>query len=393
MTLDLSSAFDTEVGNDSGYYFHSKLARPVLQGEDPSEDATYAAAKQGESVIENDEDGRGSESSGSEAMEPQASKSKRQVQILGLESPEPLVSFGGQVFRCSWHTGLGTDMMFCAPERSPADVEPLIKDSKFHLLANTNIKLIGTRVLVTKLEKDNHIDPRVEDRAAATQGEPLTRNTDHDSEATPSRKRANPYSILLEEGATEARKKQASFLENLMAIKAARNEKDEVYLGRGKQYRVHGEKEPRAGRQLPSRDPKPIPGEEEREDVDVQPGENQQQQVRYGGRRSSTKRLQKPGGALKSSMASRGGGLFRDFMLEDDGDQQRAAQPKGDATELLPSPTPLLPDDGKLLQLGTDNILSSDASYFLQTDNLARQSNGFARLSHEHTASQPQGKD
>ena len=160
------------------------------------------------------------------------------IQILGLESQEPIISYQGQVYRCSWGTTLGTDLIFTEPENVPHDVEPLLQEPTFNLLATTNIKLIAATVEVTEKVQEGDV---VEERESAG-AEP----NQHLGE-TSLEKPEKPYSILLEERATESRKRQAEFLEELMAIKAARSETDKVYIGKGKKYQVQGDANPRDG--------------------------------------------------------------------------------------------------------------------------------------------------
>ena len=160
------------------------------------------------------------------------------IQILGLESQEPIVSYQGQVYRCSWGTTLGTDLIFTEPENVPRDVEPLIQDATFNLLAATNIKLVADPVELTEKYQENDI---VEER------ESMGAEPEQHLGETSAEKPEKPFSILLEERPTESRKRQAEFLEELMAIKAARSETDKVYIGKGKKYKVQGEANPRDG--------------------------------------------------------------------------------------------------------------------------------------------------
>lgn len=316
MTLDLPFASDESSKNDSSYVFHSRANRPILQKKPENadgvegEEITVAGTSQGSS---------------SQKRNPES-----HIQILGIDSAEPIVNFEGQVFRCSWHTTLGTDMIFAAPGDTPEDVEPLIKDPKFNLLATTNIKLVGHAIeLSEKDEQEGFVNEHVIQGSAAVNDASSDPHVQGAEAATHvSRKRANPYSIVLDDDTTVSKKKQASFLETLMAIKAARGEKDEVYIGKGKQYKLEGEAEPRNGRRLKIRNSSGEPGEAEEEDNDG--GEaSRQPQTLFQAPLSSTKGRRRGQPKGKSKTSSTGGGLFRDFMIEgeeadaDDGELEK----------------------------------------------------------------------
>ena len=224
-------------------------------------------------------------------------KTSDSIQILGLESQEPIISYQGQVYQCSWATALGTDMIFTEPGTVPPSVEPLATDPKFNLLATTNIKLVAEPV---ELKERNLGDDAIEGPQAtsADHGQRLEGNSS--SSAQPEK----PFSIQLEDRPTESRKRQAAFLEELMAIKAARSENDKVYIGKGKKVKVQGEENPRDGLGLG------LQGSVDNAEETEQPGNSQ------GADTSPSKRQNQRGRGRKSR--ARGGkaagrGLFRDL--------------------------------------------------------------------------------
>ena len=319
VTLDLSSGVGAGVADndDFNWYFHSKNQRRVWKDENVIQDQ---ADDQRNGVSVTNQEGEDSDSTNSETSEARGKKADRRIQILELESSEPFIKVDGNTFRCSWHTGLGTDLFFSGPDKSPAGVAPLVKDPKFHLLAATNLKLIGHRVRMFDKEETFVQDVEPAETNVPVPGASANPSVNEQiSGPFPTKKRANPYSIILGSGASESRKKQATFLEALMATKAARNETDEVYIGKGKQYQVEGEHRPRNGRRMAG-----LPKlHEEVNDLEEE-GEGGSPLHQYFDQEqpSPEPTRQKRRYTRRSRIASAGGGLFRDFLVMRDEDEE-----------------------------------------------------------------------
>ena len=313
MTLDLSSAPGDEANGDDNYFFHSRYRRPVLK--DKSTDSNHPRAS---NPAGSDSREPGEENTANERQENDANST---FQIIEFDSAEPLVSYKGHVFRCSWRTGLGTDLLFSAPDVKPEGVKALIEDSKFNLLAATNIKLIGHAAELTE-KPIQHVPSRKRAHRTGKQSsssEPRPQGSFESDESDSLAVQTKKYKILLEENAGGSRKKQASFLEDMMAAKAARGETDEVYLGRRKEYVVDGESEPRNGRSSATQSRKHREeGSPQEDSADDTPK-----------RRRPVKR--------RARKSSSGGGLFRDFEPEE-------PPPQEVPSEVVPIEVPQTPE-------------------------------------------------
>ncbi|RLL93659.1 hypothetical protein CFD26_100932 [Aspergillus turcosus] len=87
-----------------------------------------------------------------DSTEPDNVPSER-VQILGLHTPNPLVSYQNQIFSCSWADQIGTELLFTRPETGhEPDVEsalpqisPLREGKDFDLIAANSVKILGRK--------------------------------------------------------------------------------------------------------------------------------------------------------------------------------------------------------------------------------------------------------
>ena len=210
-------------------------------------------------------------------------------------------------------------MIFTAPDDVTPDIEPLLKDPRFNLLTTTNMKLVAEPVVLEEKEYGDDV-------ANAQWNED---GTGQQAESSASQNPAKSYSILLEHGASTSKKRQATFLEELMAVKAARLETDEVYIGRKKEYKVQGENETREGRHLS------IEGDVDEEEA-VQEVEGSVRIIRTN-RRQRGGRKSGPRGA---NISSAGGGLFRDFALHPEvGEDQWNGRLDADANSATTTPS------------------------------------------------------
>ncbi|KIW29569.1 uncharacterized protein PV07_05376 [Cladophialophora immunda] len=129
------------------------------------------------------------------------------VQILDLTTVNPIISYQGQVYSCTWADMVGTNMFFTHPGILDA-AEVLQSTDDYDLIGMSRIKLVGQAAKMLKKEKPSKeagIDgPHVNGQAGAGGEIP---NGRHDQDQV---------------------KKQASFLEKLMQVKRQRGETDVV---------------------------------------------------------------------------------------------------------------------------------------------------------------------
>ncbi|KAF9882589.1 hypothetical protein FE257_006228 [Aspergillus nanangensis] len=74
------------------------------------------------------------------------------VQILGLHTANPLVSYQNQIFSCTWADQIGTELFFTRPDielehdsESTSGPPPLKRGGNFDLLAANSVKLLGRK--------------------------------------------------------------------------------------------------------------------------------------------------------------------------------------------------------------------------------------------------------
>ncbi|KAJ9613920.1 hypothetical protein H2200_002056 [Cladophialophora chaetospira] len=125
------------------------------------------------------------------------------VQILDLSSVNPIVSYQGQVFGCTWADMVGTNMFFTQPGMSD-DAETLRSTADYDLFGTSRIKLVGHRAKMTKKSAEE----------SGLNGESADQQPVESQDA--------------EDPRDQAREKQISFLEKLKEIKRQRREADVV---------------------------------------------------------------------------------------------------------------------------------------------------------------------
>ncbi|KAK8205746.1 hypothetical protein IWZ01DRAFT_510385 [Phyllosticta capitalensis] len=147
------------------------------------------------------------------------------LQVVGLHTNNPIVSYQGQAFTCKWASTVGTDLFFArALDADPDDDQPapLRQLGAFNMLGASSTRLVAT---AAKLRERSS----AEQRGMVTAG-PSTSKTP--AAANPSSFAFTPSAdlphFLLPADATRAQKRQATFLENFAAVKARLGEQDEV---------------------------------------------------------------------------------------------------------------------------------------------------------------------
>ena len=148
-----------------------------------------------------------------------------------------MISFQGQVFAGSWGENLGSDLIFASTIDLPSDVTPVIKgkDGKWCLLGVSHTTLVAKPVELIKRS-------RLEVQRTGELGASIS--STHTDAVTNKSKPRKPFTVVLEPDADAKQKRQAAYLEQLMAVKLARGEKDVVYLGKTMYYLdANGEKQ------------------------------------------------------------------------------------------------------------------------------------------------------
>ena len=70
------------------------------------------------------------------------------AQILGLHTPNPVVSYQNQIFSCSWADQIGTELFFAHPELEPdpsSEIPTLRHGNHFDLIAANSVKLLSRK--------------------------------------------------------------------------------------------------------------------------------------------------------------------------------------------------------------------------------------------------------
>ncbi|MCJ1389810.1 hypothetical protein MMC18_002667 [Xylographa bjoerkii] len=199
---------------------------------------------------------------------------ENRIQILGLHTSEPVISYQNQVYTCQWSSTIGTDILLAPPDPAPP-FPPVYQAPGFNVLATTNIKLVGEPVQLIprslppppppaaaaaavstftataqpsgiKSPVINHVTPRTDtphipvtiNSTIAFESPYVTKPTtiaQPNSQpplappATPTRL-ASSTRLAPSAGMSSIRQSQGRFLERLVALKAARGEQDEVLL-------------------------------------------------------------------------------------------------------------------------------------------------------------------
>lgn len=142
--------------------------------------------------------------------------SSERIQVLGLHTRNPIISYHNQIFSCSWADQIGTELVFSRPETDPdTDVpEPLQQGPAFDLLAANSVKLLGRRANITsssgpELVQDQGIEP-----STNVPSETLPTSQVAGSTGVPRRVVPQTY--------------QGQFIQRLQEVKVAKGETDTV---------------------------------------------------------------------------------------------------------------------------------------------------------------------
>ncbi|KAJ5297381.1 hypothetical protein PENANT_c005G07754 [Penicillium antarcticum] len=132
------------------------------------------------------------------------------IQILGLHTCNPVVSYYNQIFSCSWADQIGTELVFANPDTDPDmdshPTEPLHRGPSYELIAANSAKIIGRKATLITSSKGTDPNLNLATSAEASSQGPA-------SQGVP--RRAAPTH-------------QTHFIQRLQEIKSAKGESDPV---------------------------------------------------------------------------------------------------------------------------------------------------------------------
>ena len=146
--------------------------------------------------------------------------SDERIQLLGLHTCNPIVSYYNQIFSCSWADQIGTELVFAHPDQDadaadPATLcPPLHQGPAFHLIAANSVKLLARKANITSSSAPPLAKP-IQPSANSNTAD-IPPGTSHDDILPTVPRRPEPPSH------------QAAFIQRLQALKQAKGETDTV---------------------------------------------------------------------------------------------------------------------------------------------------------------------
>lgn len=140
------------------------------------------------------------------------------IQFLDLHTGNPIVSFKGEAYSCTWVDLIGTNMFFSQAKETPL-YDPEISTSDYDMVGTSRIKLVGNPIKVT---------PIAQNTAAVSGAKTVSHNQMLDVPDKPGKSLGTIRRTSAKVNADL--RKQASFLEQLMNVKRNRGEKDNVHI-------------------------------------------------------------------------------------------------------------------------------------------------------------------
>ncbi|KAL8720431.1 MAG: hypothetical protein Q9225_002721 [Loekoesia sp. 1 TL-2023] len=278
------------------------------------------------------------------------------IQILDLHTTNPLISYNNRIYACTWGSTLDTDIFLTSPAAlsvlpHDSQITPLKSLPDLSVLGTSCIKLTARPVTITPKTDNPQTQRSPQSPPINTQPptndcvipppQPTTTSTSAlPSPTTHQLHPSNPLKIPLNPSAPNSTRKQASFLESLMAIKAAKGESDQVTVHATKSYQGYGWRSRRrleemaeamdleeqgakddenshTGRGDPSSSKDAAI--EQATSTQPTPSPAKRARTRASGLGSAPRRIGRPRRS-RVRRAERTGGLFRDFVLDaDDG--------------------------------------------------------------------------
>jgi hypothetical protein len=156
-------------------------------------------------VDEEDEEGGEEEEQAADDDDGEVPERPTKVQILDLDTLNPIVSYDGHVYSCQWAENLGTEMLFIAHDDNASLPILCTLPGNVDLLAMSSARIVPQAVQLQPKEKIPVMDKR-----------------------KPVVSQVSDLSIPVGHGASMKRKQQARFLEKLMAAKEKKGEEDFV---------------------------------------------------------------------------------------------------------------------------------------------------------------------
>lgn len=117
--------------------------------------------------------GEGNEPAVASSMEVDSTPEER-MQILGLHTANPIVSYKNQIFNCFWADQIGTELLFAQPEvesdsEPVAPSKPLRRGKDFDLVAANSVKILGRKAnLISSAGLAPSMEPLEADAASDT---------------------------------------------------------------------------------------------------------------------------------------------------------------------------------------------------------------------------------
>ncbi|KAJ9141671.1 hypothetical protein NKR23_g7681 [Pleurostoma richardsiae] len=145
------------------------------------------------------------------ARSEEVSRGEEGIQILDLHSDNPLISYRGRIFSCTWASNIGTELLFASANEALPALRHVSSD--IDLLAASSARLLTSQAALKK---------------SASQLRGLATSQHRRSDRLRSVRKDHGIFIPVVEDKTGKRRPQARFLENFMAIKKLKGEKDEV---------------------------------------------------------------------------------------------------------------------------------------------------------------------
>ncbi|KIV93179.1 hypothetical protein PV10_04416 [Exophiala mesophila] len=183
--------------------------RELSQSAEPDEASPNAANPDGD-----DETATRASPSGATSVEDVGTGLGAKLEILDINTINPIVAYKGHVFSCTWADMVGTNMFFSQPQAVP-DAQPLRSTDDYDLIATSRIKLVGQRASLKNIpvRKRRRLNQEENDEDSASEVK--------EGRSLGTMYRSNPkVNIQL--------KNQAAFLDRLMDIKQSRGEQDLV---------------------------------------------------------------------------------------------------------------------------------------------------------------------
>lgn len=183
---------------------------------------------------------------------PQDQSPQDRIQILDLHTRNPLISYHDRIYSCNWASTIGTDIFLASPESLSAvpgdgkNVTPICNLPNVSIIGTSCINLTARPITITTRNDASQpqltpTNPTTNMPTVLTPLDPdppqpsSPTNPAHSPLAPPSPSQNQPTRIPVSYTADSTTRAQASFLQSLMAIKAAKGETDQVTVHATKQ--------------------------------------------------------------------------------------------------------------------------------------------------------------